>query len=1145
MEGRPLPPASPAPDEATARQIRAAAPDRSSWVAANAGSGKTKVLTSRVARLLLAGTEPQKILCLTYTTAAAAEMQGRLFRTLGDWAMRPDDALRAELRTLGTDPAALDDAALGRARTLFARALETPGGLKIQTIHAFCDALLRRFPLEAGVAPGFRVLDDRAARAMREEVLDAIALDEPRLMAALAAEMSRDDTEPLLRDIGACRDAFAGPLDSDALAASLGLSPGTDLASLHARLTGGAGRALLTEAIRLGAASGVNDRKRADALRLALAEADPVRGLDRLETACLTQKGTAAAFPAKGVRAANPAFAADYDALVAAVIDARAQRLAQAVFDRALVLNRFARVWLAALDARKASRALLDFDDMIDRSRRLLADPATAAWVLWKLDGGIDHILVDEAQDTSPVQWEVVEALSNEFYAGEGARDLNRTVFVVGDEKQSIYSFQGADPEAFGSMRHHFERRLEELGEELQRCELIHSFRSAQPILDLVDAVFAGPAGERLDMAVRHVAFRADSPGRVELWPFRPKPEAPEEGQWWEPVDVRGPGDPVAAMAEEVAERIRGWLDDRHLLPGTGRAIRAGDVMILVQRRGPQFHAIIRALKRAGVPVAGADVLRLGGELAVKDLLAALRVAATPEDDLSLAAVLRSPLGGLTEEDLFGLAHGRRGRLLDALRRRPPEAWPGPRAMLEDLRDHADFLRPFELLQRMLVRHDGRRALIARLGAEAEDGIDALLQAAIDYETAEPPTLVGFLDWIDRDEMKVKRRADEGADEVRVMTVHGAKGLEAEIVILPDTGARTEGNRVPQVLRLLDGTPVWRGEMAEMPPAVAEAEAARRSRLQAENMRLLYVALTRARRWLIVCGAGQVPGPESGAWHPIVATAMERSGAMAGAGGVQVLAHLWPEAVEGAVPEAAPAAADPSVPAPDPAEAPPAGPRPTVAPDPVPPIVSPSGLGGDHRLPFAMGTAAGHAEGGAESEAEARQRGEALHRLLEHLQDTPAAARGALAARLLPGLPDLAPLLAEAGRVLDLPEAEVIFGPGSHAEVDLTAVLPGLGGARILGRIDRLVVGPEQVLAIDFKSNRAIPVTPEAVPEGILRQMGAYRAALARIWPGRAAATAILWTRGPRLMALPDALVDAALARAAAEAAAREAGQGV
>lgn len=1136
-EDRPgLPAPAPAPDDATARQIRAALPDRSSWVAANAGSGKTKVLTSRVARLLLAGTEPQKILCLTYTTAAAAEMQGRLFRMLGDWAMRSDEALRAELLALGTDPAALDAAALGRARTLFAQALETPGGLKIQTIHAFCDALLRRFPLEAGVAPGFRVLDDRAARAMREEVLDAIALGEPRLMAELAAQISGDDPEPLLRDIGANRSAFAGPLDRAALAASLGLSPGTDLPSLHARLTGGAAGALLAEAVRLGAASGPKDQKQAEKLRLALTETDPARGLDLLEAACLTQKGTPAAFPAKGVRTAHPAFAADYDALVAAVIDARAQRLAQAAFDRALVLNRFARVWLAALDARKASRALLDFDDMIDRSRRLLADPATAAWVLWKLDGGIDHILVDEAQDTSPAQWEVVEALSDEFFVGAGARDLSRTIFVVGDEKQSIYSFQGADPEAFGGMRRHFERRLEEMGAELQRCELIHSFRSAQPVLDLVDAVFAGPAGARLDTAVRHVAFRADSPGRVELWPFRPKPEAPEEGQWWEPVDVRGPGDPVAAMAEAVAAEIRGWLDARRLLPGTGRPIRAGDVMILVQRRGPQFHAVIRALKRAGVPVAGADVLRLGGELAVKDLLAALRVAATPEDDLSLAAVLRSPLGGLTEEELFALAHGRRGRLLEALRRQPPEAWPGPRAMLEDLRDHADFLRPFELLQRVLVRHDGRRALVARLGAEAEDGVDALLQAALDYETAEPPTLIGFLDWIDRDEMKVKRRADEGTDEVRVMTVHGAKGLEAEIVILPDTGARSEGNRAPQVLRLAEGTPVWRVGTAEMPPAAAEADEARRGRLQAENMRLLYVALTRARRWLIVCGAGQVPKPDSEAWYSIVEAAMEARGATPGAGGLRVLEHLWSEEVA----EAGDATAAAPASVPDPAEDAPAVPRAVAAlPLPAPPVLSPSDLGGEHRLLLSGGALL---DGDAESEAEARTRGEALHRLLEHLHGMPEAARAALAARLLPGRPDIGPLLAEAGRVFALAEAGAIFGPGSHAEVDLTAVLPVLGGARILGRIDRLVIGAEQVLAIDYKSNRAVPAAAEAVPEGILRQMGAYRAALARIWPGRTAATAILWTRAPRLMRLPDALVDAALARAAAEAAARAEG---
>ncbi|MCB1376008.1 MAG: UvrD-helicase domain-containing protein, partial [Rhodobacteraceae bacterium] len=469
----------------------------------------------------------------------------------------------------------------------------------------------------------------------------------------------------------------------------------------------------------------------------------------------------------------------------------------------------------------------------------------TASWVLWKLDGGLEHILVDEAQDTSPAQWQVVRALSEEFFAGEGARDRERTVFVVGDEKQSIYSFQGADPAAFGDMRAHFEARLAAMGRELQDCALIHSFRSAPQILALVDAVFGGRAGMGTGGAPTHAAIDPARPGRVELWPFLPKPEKPEQTDWWLPVDARSADDPVEILTRQIAERIAGWIADGQLLPGENgaRPIRAGDVMILVQRRSALFHAVIRALKREGVAVAGADVLRMGGELAVKDLLAALRVAATPGDDLSLAALLRSPLGGISEDGLFEIAHGRSGSLFAALRRQPPERHAPVRAMLDDLRDQADFLRPFELLQRILLRHDGRQNLVARLGPEAEDGIDALLDQALAYESAEAPSLTGFLAWIDQDEFQVKRRSEEGADQVRVMTVHGAKGLESPVVVLPDCATRKPPEE-GRILTLPDRPAVWRGTRADRPPTVAEAVALRARRAEEERRRLLYVALT-------------------------------------------------------------------------------------------------------------------------------------------------------------------------------------------------------------------------------------------------------------------------------------------------------------
>jgi ATP-dependent helicase/nuclease subunit A len=1099
--------------EAVAAQVRAARPSASTWVSANAGSGKTRVLTDRVARLLLGGTDPACILCLTYTKAAAAEMQTRLFRTLGAWAMLDDPELRAALAALGEPADALPPDRLARARTLFARALETPGGLRIQTIHAFCEALLRRFPLEAGVAPRFAVLEDRQARALREEVLDALAEARPELFDAVAEHLTGEGPDPLLLEILQHRVAFAGPFDPARLARALGLRPGITLATLHDAVLAPGAEDTLRALTPVLAASSPADRRIAECLADALAATAPEARLECLEAALLTMAGVRRSCPTKPVRTAHPGLVARLDDLAGRVEAARPQRLALAALGRSSALDAFARAWLDAFAARKRALGLLDFDDMIDLARALLADTATAAWVLWRLDGGLDHVLVDEAQDTSPAQWRVIEAISAEFFAGAGARDLARTMFVVGDEKQSIYSFQGADPAFFGDMRAYYERLIGELGDALQRCDLLYSFRSAEPILHLVDAVFTGPAGSGL-ASQRHLAIDPAAPGRVELWPFLPKPDKEPDGPWYEPVDAPPPGDPVGELARRIAGRIAGWLDSRQALPGheDGRAIRAGDIMILVQRRGPVFHAVIRALKQAKVPVAGADLLRIGGELAVKDLLACLRVAATPRDDLSLAALLRSPLGGLSEEELFDLAHPRAGTLWSALR--ADARWPEPRALVADLLAQADFLRPFELLQRILIRHGGRGKLGARLGSEAEDGIDALLDQALAYEQVEAPGLTGFLAWIDRDEVAVKRRVEEGADQVRVMTVHGAKGLEAPVVILPDTSARQEGRNPPQILRLDGGEPAWKMNADRSPPALTAAEGRRRALQRAENMRLLYVALTRARTWLIVCGAGTEPR-NGESWHGLVREAMAGLGATAEPGedgDTLVLSHAW---------TVAPAAA-PAVPA-APLALPGWAERRAGQPPAAPPPRSPSGLGGAHVLPGEEATAL--------DEAAAKARGEALHRLLERLHGHPEADWPELAARLLAG-EGPGDLLAEAAAVLRAPELAHVFGPGSLAEVDITAALSELGGTRILGRIDRLVVGPGSVLAVDFKSNRAVPDDPAAVPEAILRQMGAYAAALRSVWPGCRVETAILWTRTPRLMPLPGALVAAALARA-------------
>lgn len=757
---------------------------------------QTRVLTNRVARLLLAGCPPQKILCLTYTKAAAAEMQNRLFGSLGAWAMKPDGELRDALEKLGeTD---LDADRLRLARTLFARALETPGGLKIQTIHSFCGGILRRFPLEAGVSPQFQEMEDRQAKQLRAEILEEIAIENEAIFDGIAWHLTGDDTEGLLDGILKLRELF-GTFSETETANALGYEIGlTDEGILTSVLQGVSDNEInrLAEAMAAGAAT---DKKHSVKLFQA-AKITASAALDLYEDVFLKADGQPrmGSFPTKSVKDANPWVPEMLDTMKERMVIARDQRQAKKAFERARALHKFAIEFLVRYDKRKAGLGKLDFEDLIEKTRKLLGRSNMAAWVLYRLDGGIDHILVDEAQDTSPAQWDIVRILAEEFHAGVEEREVPRTVFVVGDEKQSIYSFQGADPKAFGEMRTLFLDRLSQVAQTLHQTELLYSFRSSAPILNVVDKVFTGDARAGLEGEILHRAVHADMPGRVELWPFVEKPEKPAENPWYLPVDSRTPDDPRLMLAEAIAARVAGLIASRHILPGgDGRSVTAGDFLILVQSRGPLFHAIIKGLKAHGVDVAGADRLKIVEEMAVKDLLALLQFLATPEDDLSLAAALRSPLFGLSERDLYKLAQGRKGTLWQSLWRHRDE-WPNVVEALEKLQGQADFLRPYDLLEQVLTKHDGRRRLVARLGQEAEDGIDELLTQSLRYESVEAPLLTGFLGWITSDDVEVKRQMDAAGDRVRVMTVHGAKGLEAPIVICR---IRPKGRKVDMRLR--------------------------------------------------------------------------------------------------------------------------------------------------------------------------------------------------------------------------------------------------------------------------------------------------------------------------------------------------------
>ncbi|HVY33930.1 MAG TPA: double-strand break repair helicase AddA [Caulobacteraceae bacterium] len=1136
-------------------QRDASDPRASAFVTANAGSGKTTTLVARVARLLLAGAEPQAILCITYTKAAAAEMQQRLFRQLGGWSVMEDEALRRALDQLDGSGEAADAADLSRARALFARALETPGGLKIQTIHAFCEKLLRRFPLEAAVSPGFQVMDDAASAKIAKDARDAVARlalhgdgAVAQAYARLSVALDYEAFQAMFRAFEDRRAALAayaegcGGMDGvradiwDRCGFAQETSPAEIEAEALAQLDVSLWRAC-AEVLRGGTAT---DGKCADKLLSAAASGEFAELLAALFIA------DGAGTPAKWVEGAkvlqaHPALRAglmlEQDRLGEARERLRAARIAQDT-ELALVL---AEAYVIAYEIEKAAAGRLDFADLILKSAALLNTRADAAWVLYKLDGGIDHILLDEAQDTAPDQWAIVKAFTAEFFAGAGAvrlrPGLERSLFVVGDEKQSIYSFQGADPDLLRIETGAYVQLITGSGLEARPVKLAQSWRSTPEVLSFVDGMFADPLvwtgvppsfGETV---VSHVATRVDHAGCVDLWPLEREAPGEDRQAWDDPLDQEGAGSANVRLAERIADEIDGLIkrgeavfdkDQRRWRPAHG-----GDLLILVRRRKVLFEEILRALKRRGIPVAGADRLSLSQHILFDDLLGLARLVQYPDDDLTLAALLKSPLCGLDEDSLFALAHGRGGSLWSVLGARAGERedWRAALDLLSRAQAEARARRPFDFYSRLLgwTDKDGRSVrarILTRLGAEAREVIDEFLAQVLSAErngVADLERLAAVFADLD---IVVKREMDAVRDEVRVMTVHGAKGLEAPIVIMPETTLK-RGARGSPLLPTEFGGFLWAPTAGQDCAASAEARAWRDRCEDEEGQRLFYVALTRARDRLILCGriASNAKLENVGGWYAAAEAALAQPAVAPQVrtiqrGGMEVRrfgpdpATLPLEQAAQAVPSALPAwALSPA--AAETAER----------------FASPSRMG-EQTLDKGTAPSPLAANGGLGR----YRRGDLIHRLLQLLPDLAPGEREAAAARMMAREPKLTDdqrteIAAAALGVLSDPRFAAVFGPGSRAEAAIAGRAPGLGptGA-VSGRVDRLLIEPDRVLVVDFKTNRPSPDRIEDADPAYLRQMAVYGAVLQSIFPKRAIEAALVWTDGPKLMIVPENL---------------------
>jgi ATP-dependent helicase/nuclease subunit A len=1135
-------------ERANREQLTASDPLVSAFVAASAGSGKTKLLTDRLLRLMLTGAPPERIQCLTFTKAAAAEMALRLQRRLGRWVTLPARKLAEELIRLRVEPT---DEACRRARALFAKVLDLPGGMRIGTIHAFSQSLLRRFPLEAAISPHFQLVDDRdaddALTEAREDMLTragASAMQEAlRILAGLtSAEAFGGHVKTLQSD----RRRLQATLDlgndlEHAQRRVLGVTA-TDEDALFADAVQWLGEAALRDAAReVFANSPRTVGERAAAILDWLGQ-DPGRRQASWADWCglfLKKDGEPYA-PSSLVGktfATTPRVVDRYldeaDRILRIEDARRAIRLASV----SAALVALAGPVASGYIQRKDAAGLLDYDDLIDRTRTLLFDPG-AAWVMYKLDGGLDHLLLDEVQDTAPQQWRIAHALTEEFFAGAGSRDRTRTVFAVGDRKQSIYSFQGADTAEFDRSHAELTRRVRNSGQTFENVGLDVSFRSTAPVLALVDAVFADPLarpgvvgpGETLT----HYADRAGHSGMVEIWPLAPRPAPAPHRPWTVPEQNQSQTSARQLLADTLADCIRNQTDGSVVLQSKGRPLTAGDVLILVRRRDEFARALVRALKGRGVPVAGLDRMVLTDQPSVQDLMALADALLLPSDDLTFACLLTSPLGGLTDDELSDLALDRPGTLWDALRERADErlSWRRATDLFTKLLSRVDYVSPYTLFAEALGPLGGRARLFARLGPEAAEPVDELLNAALTYSARHPPSLQGFLHWLRRSGAEVKREAETAGDLVRIMTVHGAKGLQAPLVIVPDTSGlpKDDGTIVwADDQRTGRAVPLWAPRKEFRCEALDRLRAAGRQRQMEEHNRLLYVALTRAEDRLLVCGWQGAHAPKDECWHSLVRRGFEAAGAEAEAFGPwegEVLRLRAPQTLPAEITiQAPPAGQDGDLPGW-------MGAAPDWIPAPPPPEPSrPSPLAPSRPEGVELGPMPASESPLAERDARGNRfrRGQLIHSLLQHLPALPAAARRPAAVRFLDkpahGLSaDEAESVAdEVLAVMAHPDLAPLFGPDSRAEVPLTGVI---GDTVVGGLVDRLAVLPDRVLVADFKTNRRPPARVEDTPVMYLRQMASYRAVLRAIFPSRRVLCALIWTREARVAILPDERLD-------------------
>lgn len=1142
---------------ASGLQHQAAQPDANVWVNASAGTGKTTVLTNRVLRLLLPvdgvhdGTDPQNILCITFTKAGANEMITRVMRVLSQWAVCSEIELVDTLSVLLQAEPTLNQ--VDRARKLFAVIIDTPGGLNITTIHAFCQSILGRFTIEANLPPQFKVMEEsesnqliRNARdSFINDVLDGKVDDVTRdAFYFLSQEKSADQMAKLLQSVMNDRANITKYLSNHngmTIDHLLGVDADITEDDLFQLYFGDENfpadvMCLLAQSMEHGTAA--DAKKAADIYNFCAASIDEKQRLyASYYSVFITDKGTVKKVTKDTIKH-NPQsfdwFNDEGNRLLMYQDTLNSVKIRHAT-NALLTLSRQV---IERYGALKILQKKLDYDDLIHKTKELLKSEIKD-WVLFKLDYGIDHILVDEAQDTSPEQWDIITSLVNEFFTGESASptEQERTVFVVGDNKQSIFRFQGADPKIFNDVKSLYETMVNNAKKQWRDIPMNTSFRSNSAVLDMVDGVFSTPdlqqsLTQQADAYKAHTAARTGHAGRIECWPLYKAKKTQDRMPWTLPVKIIETDDARSALAERIALSVKEMIDNQVIVPSKKRAVHAGDIMILVRNRNFITNNLIRAFRKYNVPVSGADRLVVSSHIAVLDIMAALSFAIMPDDDLTLACVLKSPLVGWGDAQIEDYAHGREGTLWHAVKSSDTKAAKWLSSLIETISGQNAFAALSSILNGASARDNlnGWASFMARLGDDCIDPLEELLSMAQNYDANQPQGgIQGFIHYIQNNKSNIKREMEGDNGKVRIMTVHASKGLQAPIVICPDTVSdlRASGTSDDGFLWIED-TPIWITSTGIQNDLVTQHRELMNAADYDEYYRLLYVAMTRAEDRLILCGALNANRNKAGekTWYSIIAHGMRHLNAvevewphdadlMNAEDGASLLVYETSQDIAIEIKDSTKAEIETLV-------LPPWIINPFAVEQYPPRILKPSQDDADVvpvRSPLVQN-----------DDSYRFRRGLLTHSLLQYLPDLPMDKRQDAGRRYLDkqasGMSqDIKDgILSESIAILSHPEFAPFFGKGSLAEVPVTGMVTHDNGKIdiISGQIDRLLVTDATVWIVDFKSNRPPPKDSANIPPAYRKQLSAYKTLMANIYPNHDIRCALLWTDGPFMSELKD-----------------------